>query len=149
MQTFSKAYGLASVRVGMAFTSKEIISYFNKMKPPYNVSKPNQEAVMVRLSEEARTKKEVAAVLSERKRVVDELVKIRIIEKVYPSDANFVLAKSVDATLIYDYLVDRKVIVRNRHSVVNNALRITIGTPEENNALIAALNGLADEMIGR
>jgi histidinol-phosphate aminotransferase len=149
MQTFSKAYGLASVRVGMAFTSKEIISYFNKMKPPYNVSKPNQEAVMVRIAEEARTKKEVAAVLSERKRVVDELVKIRIIEKVYPSDANFVLAKSVDATLIYDYLVDRKVIVRNRHSVVNNALRITIGTPEENNALIAALNGLADEMIGR
>ena len=149
MQTFSKAFGLASARVGMAFTSKEIISYFNKMKPPYNVSKPNQEAVMARISDEIATKREVAKILSERERLVDELIKISIVKKVYPSDANFVLAKCVDATAIYNYLVDRKVIVRNRHSVVNNALRITIGTPQENNALIAALNGLADEMIGR
>ncbi len=149
MQTFSKAYGLASARVGMAFTSKEIISYFNKMKQPYNISKLNQEAVMTRISEVEKTKKEITVILSERKRVMDELVKIRIVERVYPSDTNFVLAKTTDATLIYNYLVDRKVIIRNRHSVVNNALRITIGTPQENNALIAALNGLADEMLGR
>jgi len=149
MQTFSKAYGLASARVGMAFTSKEIIGYFNKIKPPYNVSKPNQEAVMTRISEAEGTKKEIEAILSERERVADELGKIRIIERVYPSDANFVLVKTDDATLIYEYLVDRRVIVRNRHSVINNALRVTIGTPRENNALIAALNGLADEMISR
>ena len=133
----------------MAFTSKDIIGYFNKMKPPYNVSLPNQQAVMEKIADLSSYKKEVTSILKERERISLELNQLSIVKRVYPSDANFLLTETVDATLIYNYLVDRKVIVRNRHSVINNGLRITIGTPEENNVLLAALSGLDDEMTGK
>lgn len=139
MQTFSKAYGLASVRVGMAFTSKKIISYFNKIKPPYNISRLNQQAVLNKLNDMGDFKRELSSILSERERVVSELITMPAIKKVYPSDANFVLALTTDATGIYNYLVEKRVIVRNRHSVVKDCLRITIGTREENDKLIEAL----------
>lgn len=144
LQTFSKAFGLASIRVGMAFTSAAVISYFNKMKPPYNISKLNQQAALDRLLNMDNFNSQVATILAERERVTKELNKIGIVNKTYASDANFVLAETIDATAVYNYLVERKVIVRNRHSVVKNCIRITIGTPDENDNLIAALNCMAD-----
>lgn len=139
LQTFSKAYGLASVRIGMAFTSTEIIGYFNKMKPPYNISKINQRAGLDRLNDMANFNEQLNVILTERERVTSELDKLNAILKVYPSDANFILAKTIDANGIYNYLVDKKVIVRNRNTVIDNCLRITIGTPKENDRLIQAI----------
>ena len=140
MQTFSKAYGLASIRIGMAFTSETIIGYFNKMKPPYNISKINQLAALERLNNMEDFGKQLNSILSERTKVVAELNKLPIILKVYPSDANFVLAETINANDIYNYLVDNNIIVRNRNTVVNNCLRITIGTSDENKKLIQALS---------
>lgn len=139
MQTFSKAYGLASVRVGMAFTSAEIISYFNKMKPPYNISTVNQKTILRRITNRSYLKGQVRKIKSERNRMAGELKKIRLVKKVWPSDANFLLVKVDNADAIYNYLVDNKIIVRNRHSVAENCLRITIGTRRENDRLLKAL----------
>ena len=139
LQTFSKAYGLASIRIGMAFTSESIIGYFNKMKPPYNISKINQLAALERLNNMDDFSKQLNSILSERKTVVEELKKLPITIKVYPSDANFILAETTNANDIYNYLVDNNIIVRNRNTVVNNCLRITIGTSDENKKLIQAL----------
>lgn len=139
MQTFSKAFGLASVRVGMAFANTDVISYFNKIKPPYNISRLNQQAVIDRLQDLNTVKRHITEIISERENTIQKLKELPVIEKIFPSDANFVLAQTIDANGIYHFLVDRKIIVRNRHSVVNNCLRITIGTPDENRRLIEAL----------
>jgi histidinol-phosphate aminotransferase len=139
MQTFSKAWGMASVRVGMAFASAAIISYFNKMKPPYNISSVNQETVLRRLTDELRFSQEVRRILIERKRLSTELVEIPIITKVYPSDANFILVKTVDAVKTYSFLASAGIITRNRNSLAENCIRITVGTENENNRLLEAL----------
>ncbi len=139
MQTFSKAYGLASVRVGMAFASEEIVRYFNKMKPPYNISTVNQKTILRRIANRSYFNGQVRKIRSERDRMAAELKKIRIVKKVWPSDANFLLVKVNNADAIYNYLADNKIIVRNRHSVAENCLRITIGTRRENDRLLKAL----------
>jgi histidinol-phosphate aminotransferase len=139
MQTFSKAFGMASVRVGMAFTSSEIIHYFNKMKPPYNISTINQRTVLQRIKKSDLYKNHVTSIISERKRVSGELKKLAVTRHVYPSDANFILVKVNNAGKIYDSLVSRGIIVRNRSSVADNCLRITVGTKAENNKLLKAL----------
>jgi histidinol-phosphate aminotransferase len=139
MQTFSKAFGMASVRVGLAFASPRIIHYFNKMKPPYNISTVNQNTVLQRLRRTEIFKNEVRKIKSERKRLSTELEKLPVIEKVYPSDANFLLVKVTNAGFIYNYLVKFGIIVRNRSSVIENCLRITVGKKPENNKLIKAL----------
>ncbi len=139
MQTFSKAFGMAAARVGMAFTGKEIISLFNKMKPPYNISSINQAAILKKLENIEEYKNEVSKIVNERKRLTELLVKIAFIEKVYPSDANFLLVKVKDANKIYNILVDNNIIVRNRSSVIENCLRITVGKKSENDKLIDAL----------
>jgi histidinol-phosphate aminotransferase len=139
IQTFSKAFGMASVRVGMAFANPVILHYFNKMKPPYNISTINQKTVLRKLSDLSSFKEEVRKIIEERIRLSSELIKLPVIEKVYPSDANFILVRFRDAAKVYNYLADNRIIVRNRSSVVKNCLRITIGKKSENNRLLKAL----------
>ncbi|MCQ2360426.1 MAG: histidinol-phosphate transaminase [Paludibacteraceae bacterium] len=141
LQTFSKAWGLASVRCGMAFASTDIIELFNKVKYPYNINLLTQNFVSERINLVDEKNRRVTAILDERPRVMREIGKLPIVEKVYPSDANFVLVKVRDANATYQRLVERGIIVRNRHSVTlcGNCLRITIGTKEENDRLIEEL----------
>lgn len=139
IQTFSKAWGAAAARVGMAFADERIIRYLYRIKPPYNISTINQKAVINRLKTPEKYYKQVFAIKQERKRVESRLKKIDLVENIYPSDANFLLVKVKDANRIYRLLADNNIIVRNRSSVVNNCLRITIGTRKENDALISEL----------
>jgi histidinol-phosphate aminotransferase len=141
LQTFSKAWGLASVRCGMAFASEEIISYFNKVKYPYNINLLTQNFISQQLEKEADKANWVKLILEQKIPFVQELDKLPIVEKIYPSDANFLLVKVNDANGIYKNLVEQGIIVRNRNSVslCGNCLRITIGTKEENRTLINAL----------
>ena len=139
MQTFSKAFGLASVRVGIAFTNPAIVSYFNKMKPPYNISMINQKAVLQKLLKPDEYTEEVRKIREGRLMLSEELIKLPVIEKVYPSDANFLLVKVRDSGQLYNYLAGRGIIVRNRNSVVNNCLRITVGTEAENSEFLRTL----------
>jgi histidinol-phosphate aminotransferase len=143
MQTFSKAYGLAAVRVGMAFTNPAIVRYFNKMKPPYNISTINQQTVSAKLENLESYKKEVTEIIKERERLSGLLSNIAIVEKVYPSDANFLLVKVKNANAVYNDLIERNIVVRNRSSLVNNCLRITVGKKSENEQLIKALKNIS------
>ncbi|MCT3940593.1 histidinol-phosphate transaminase [Elizabethkingia anophelis] len=138
-QTFSKARGLAAVRVGIAYSSPEIIALFNKTKPPYNVSQLNQEAVLIALLDDKRYQSEIKTILGEKERLEKELLQLSVIKKIYPSDANFILVEVNDADGIYNNLVQQKIITRNRNSVIASCIRITIGTTKENNQLIEAL----------
>lgn len=142
MQTFSKAFGLASVRVGMAFSNKDIIKYFNKMKPPYNISTLNQKAALKKISKPEVPKSQIIKIKKEKLRLSSYLDKMKLTEKVYPSDANFLLVKMKNANYVYNYLVDNSIIVRNRSSIIDNCLRITVGTRAENSKLIKALNSI-------
>jgi histidinol-phosphate aminotransferase len=142
MQTFSKAFGLAAARIGMAFSNPQIIKYFNKLKPPYNISTINQKAALKKLTQTDQFKNQVTIIKKERVRISAILSKMKIVEKVYPSDANFLLVKVKNADYIYNTLVNKKIIIRNRSKVIDNCLRITIGKRSENNTLIKALNEL-------
>ncbi len=140
--TLSKAYGCAAVRLGMAFASTDIISLFNKVKYPYNVNLLTQEKVKeVLTTAEMKVHKNINLIIEERGTVMRAFAQLPICTKVYPSDANFFLAKMTDANSIYRYLIDRGIIVRNRSSVnlCGNCLRVTIGTKEENSQLLGAL----------
>jgi histidinol-phosphate aminotransferase len=141
LNTMSKAWGCAAIRLGMAFASEEIISIFNKVKYPYNVNQLTQEQALQALKDPFEVDKWVKILLEERSRMIDAFKLLPICEKVFPTDANFFLAQMNDAVKIYNYLVDRGIIVRNRHRVqlCQNCLRITIGTKTENGELIAAL----------
>ena len=141
LNTFSKAWGLASIRLGMAFASPDIIQIYNKVKYPYNVNLLTQRQAMEALKDPFEVDKWVKMLLVERTRLMAAFQDLPICEKVYPTDANFFLAKMTDAKSIYDYLVDKGIIVRNRTRIqlCNNCLRITIGMKGENNELLAAL----------
>lgn len=141
LNTMSKAWGCAAIRLGMAFASKEIIEIFNKVKYPYNVNLLTQQQALEAMKDPFEVDKWVKLLLEERKRMIDSFKLLPICQEVYPTDANFFLAKMTDAKQIYDYLVDRGIIVRNRNRVqlCQNCLRITIGTKTENGELIAAL----------
>jgi histidinol-phosphate aminotransferase len=139
MQTFSKALGLAAARIGIAFSNAEVISLFNRIKPPYNISTINQRAAIDRLSLKDAYTAEILEIKKERNRLTSELNKLSLVERVFPTDANFLLVKVPDANSLYDYLVERNIIVRNRSSVVNNCIRITIGKKAENDELMKAL----------
>ena len=141
LNTMSKAWGCAAIRLGMAFASEEIISIFNKVKYPYNVNQLTQQQALEALKDPFEVDKWVKLLLEERSRMVDAFQLLPICQKVYPTDANFFLAQMTDAVKIYNYLVDKGIIVRNRHRVqlCQNCLRITIGTKTENGELIAAL----------
>ena len=141
LNTMSKAWGCAAIRLGMAFASEEIIHLFNKVKYPYNVNLLTQQQALEALKDPFEVDKWVRTLMQERTRMMDAFELLPICETVYPTDANFFLAKMTDAVKIYNYLVDRGIIVRNRHRVqlCQNCLRITIGTKTENNELLAAL----------
>ncbi len=139
MQTFSKAYGMAAARIGIAFADRPVIAYLNKMKPPYNISTINQSAVLQKLRKMDTFKKQVSQIKSERKRLTFSLEKMKIIRHVYPSDANFLLVRTDNPELIYRKLINHKIIVRNRHKVVAGCLRITVGTRKENDKLLQTL----------
>lgn len=141
LNTMSKAWGSAGIRLGMAFASKDIIDILNKVKYPYNVNALTQREALELLADPYEVDKWVRTILLERSRVVDAIKVLPICRKVYPTDANFVLVEVDDARKTYEYLVDRGIIVRNRDSVhlCNGCLRITIGTKTENQELLAAL----------
>ena len=141
LNTMSKAWGCAAIRLGMAFASKEIIGLFNKVKYPYNVNALTQQQALEALKRPIDVEEWVKVLIQERTRMMQAFAELPICEKIYPTEANFFLAKMNDATRIYNYLVDRGIIVRNRTRVqlCQNCLRITIGTKSENSELIAAL----------
>lgn len=141
MQTFSKAWGLAALRLGMAFASSEIISVMNKVKPPYNINQATQEFALKALEEVGQVNDMIKELVSMRDALIDVFEQIPIVEKVYPSDANFILVKINDARKIYEYLLTKGIVVRDRSNVklCDNCLRITIGTERENTLLVDAL----------
>jgi len=143
MQTFSKAMGLAAARIGMAFMDTVLSGYFNKMKPPYNISSPNQKAALKCLTRYELLTNKISMIKNERKRLAYELEKISIIEKVFPSDSNFLLVKTGNADLIYSELIEKKIIVRNRNKIVPGCIRITVGTKSENDRLLGALRKIS------
>jgi histidinol-phosphate aminotransferase len=143
LQTFSKALGAAGIRVGMVFASKEIISYLYSVKPPYNISTLNQKAALKRLRNQVKYSKQIRKIKEEKLKLIRRLKKLAIIEYIYPSDANFLLVRVLDADHIYRELAEKHIIVRNRSSVVNNCLRITVGKKYENNRLIRELKKIS------
>lgn len=144
LQTLSKAWGLAALRVGMAFASEDIINVFNKIKPPYNINQASQELALQALDNIDQVNGWIKETVEERNKLQAGLEKLPIVELVYPSDANFLLVKTVDAKGIYNKLVAQGIIVRDRSKVelCAGCLRITIGTPEENVTLLNTLQSI-------
>lgn len=144
LQTFSKAWGLAAIRLGMAFALPDIIGYFNKVKYPYNINVLTQNFVLDELNKTLLKEEWVQTLISQREWLGRSLQQVSFVEKVYPSDANFILVKVTDANKIYNALVDKGIIVRNRSSIslCKDCLRITVGTESENNALVESLKSL-------
>jgi histidinol-phosphate aminotransferase len=142
MQTLSKAYGLASLRLGMAFAHPSIISLLNKIKPPYNIGGATQEIVYKALSNTSFKEESVKTILSERNRLINSLQNISEVIQIYPSDANFILVHFKRANELFNYLIDSKVITRNRSSVTlcEDSIRITVGISEENDKLVHIIN---------
>ncbi|MCB0478692.1 MAG: histidinol-phosphate transaminase [Crocinitomicaceae bacterium] len=145
MQTLSKAWGLAGVRVGLGFANEKIINLFNKVKPPYNVSQLNQEAALKAINNLSKYEEQVATLLKEKEFLLKELGKLESIKKIYPSDTNFLLVEMEDADQTYTRLVEEKIIVRNRNQQVKNCIRITVGTKNENEVLIKTLKTIENE----
>ena len=144
VQTFSKAQGLAGLRLGMAFAHPEIIGLMNKVKAPYNINVLTQKEVMRRLEEQGLIQQQVHQIKQGKEQLLLEFKSIAFIEKVFPSDANFFLVKMDDSKRRYNELIDRGIVVRDSSKNLNcaNTLRITVGTPDENNALIIALRSM-------
>lgn len=140
MQTFSKAMGMAAARIGMAFASTEILKYFFRMKPPYNISRLNQQAALERLSDVKLFAVQTETLIAERRRLAEKLEAVPLVEKVWPSDANFLLVRVKDADYVYNKLIASNIIVRNRSREISGCLRITAGTRSENDRLLDELN---------
>ena len=143
-QTLSKAYGLAGIRLGICYASEEIIGILNKIKPPYNVNQLTQQRALQRVLHQDLVKQEVKQILDEREELTKALKDLEFVAALYPTDANFVLAKVDDANKRYQQLLEKQVVVRNRSTqpLCENTLRFTVGTPEENKKLIAILKEL-------
>ncbi|GHV50891.1 histidinol-phosphate aminotransferase [Bacteroidia bacterium] len=142
LQTFSKAWAMAALRLGMAFASPGIISIMYRIKYPYNLNIFTTEYLLHRLDGNNQVEEQVKELLSQKDVLMKELVKYPFVEKVYPSDTNFLLVKVKDANALYNYLLEKKIVVRNRHTLplCENCLRITVGAPEENSRLLHALS---------
>jgi len=144
LQTFSKAWGLAALRLGMAFGSRIIIDIFNKVKPPYNINQATQDLALEALANIDQVNEWIKITVREREQLAENLLEISSVKKVHPSDANFILAEVDDASLIYHALVDQGIITRDRSKVAlcDNCLRITVGTSYENQILLEALKSI-------
>ena len=143
LQTLSKAWGLAALRLGMAFASEEIIGYLNKVKPPYNISEPVQQLALQALDEIGQVNDMIVILVEERNKLEQSLASIPGVKKVHPSDANFLLVEFTNATEMYQHLVGLGIVVRDRSNVIlcENCLRITVGTEKENRILLKAIEG--------
>ena len=142
MQTFSKAWGLAALRLGMTFASREIVDVLNKIKPPYNINQATQELALNALDHLEDVNSMIKETVKEREALVKDIAAVPFVRKIYPSDANFILVKMDNATDVYNYLKGQGIIVRNRSNVLlcEDSLRITVGTPEQNRQLMNALD---------
>jgi histidinol-phosphate aminotransferase len=140
-QTLSKAYGLAGIRLGICYASAQIISVLNKIKPPYNVNELTQKRALERLDNIDAIKSEIKSIIEQRSELLKVLLDIKYVEKIYPTEANFILIKVDDANKRYDDLIAKGIVIRNRTTqpLCDNCLRLTIGTDEENKKLIEAL----------
>lgn len=145
LQTFSKAWGMAGIRLGMAFASQEIIKVLSRIKYPYNLNILTQKKALELIEHEETTKQWIQALLNERDALTTQVKSLPFVEKVYPTDANFILIKTAEANKIYQYLVDKKIIIRDRSgvSLCAGCLRITVGSPSENKILMEALKTFA------
>lgn len=141
LQTFSKAWGMAALRLGMAFASAEIITFLNKIKPPYNINEATQQIALAALEDTRRLQEMVTDIKANREFLTQALADIPVIKRIYPSDANFILTEVTDANAIYAYLLDQGIVVRNRTTQTGcfNCLRISVGTRSENEKLVAVL----------
>ncbi len=144
LQTFSKAWGMAGIRLGMAFAHPEIIRVFNKIKYPYNINILTQQKALELLADIQKKEEWVKSIIDERSLMIQKLFKLPFVQVVYPSDANFILVKMHDARGIYEHLTDQGIIVRDRSKITlcDDCLRITIGSPKENKKLRKALKEL-------
>lgn len=142
LKTLSKAYGMAGLRIGIGLASKEIASLVNTMKPPYNVSSFSQEKALEALNDNSTFEKNKELILKEKGVLKEELLKLKIIKKVFPSDANFFLIEFEDAEKVYQYLMKKNILTSLRHPSLENCLRINVGKPEENLKLIETLKQL-------
>jgi histidinol-phosphate aminotransferase len=143
-QTLSKAYGMAGIRLGILYASAEIITVLNKIKPPYNINELTQQKALIRILDSNSIQNEIGLINVERSTLLKQLLQIKYIEFIYPTDANFILIKVDDATKRYNQLLEKGIVIRNRTSqpLCENCLRITIGTKQENEKLINALQSL-------
>lgn len=141
-QTFSKAWALASARIGVAYTSEDVIQLLNKVKMPYSISKLNQHAAIDALDNPSDFKKNIETILEEKEALIQALNELKMVKKIYPSDANFLLVEVTNANELYQELVSKNIITRNRHKLINNCIRITVGTPNENQQLLKALKNI-------
>jgi histidinol-phosphate aminotransferase len=141
MQTLSKAWGLAALRLGLCFASLDIIDIFNKVKPPYNINEASQELALEALQNTELVNNWIKTVVSQKDILITGLQQLPFVKTIYPTDANFLLVKVTDADAIYDYLAAKEIVVRNRNKEIlcENCLRITIGTPQENEKLLSIL----------
>lgn len=141
MQTFSKAWGLAALRLGMAFASREIIELLDRIKPPYNINQATQDLALEALEEVGQVNDMIKEIVAMREELIKVFQRMPLVEKVYPSDANFLLVKVREAVDVYDYLLTEGIVVRDRSKVqlCDDCLRITIGTENENALLVDAL----------
>ena len=142
LQTFSKAWGLASLRLGMAFASEDLIKLLNKIKYPYNINGLTQKQLLENMGNIEFVQKSVETLTQNRKKLSIELKKLNIVTKIFPSDANYLLVKFTEVKKVFDYLIEHKTIVRDRSKVVlcEDSLRISVGTESENEQLISLLN---------
>jgi histidinol-phosphate aminotransferase len=143
-QTLSKAYGLAGIRLGICYASAEVISVLNKIKPPYNVNELTQKRALERLDDTAKIKSEIASIIRQREELLKVLLNVNFVEKIYPTEANFILVKVDDANKRYDELIAKGIVIRNRTTqpLCDNCLRLTVGTEQENMKLIEVLKQL-------
>jgi histidinol-phosphate aminotransferase len=141
LQTFSKAWGLAALRLGMAFASAEIVAWLNKIKPPYNINQATQELALKALEETGQVNDMIKEIVAMRDELANVFRRMPLVEHVYPSDANFLLVKVRNATSVYEYLLEQGIVVRDRSKVqlCEGCLRITIGTEAENTVLVDAM----------
>ena len=149
IRTFSKAWGLAGLRVGYAIAGEPIIDYMLRVKPPYNVNRISQELALAALDARSRTEANIAAIVSQREMLADRIETFPFVEKVYPSAANFLLVKVEDAESLYRCLLERRIVIRDRSRLVGceGCLRITVGTTAENEKLLEALTGYEESFV--
>lgn len=143
LQTLSKAWGMAGLRIGMAFSNPLIIKYMNKVKMPYNLSSLAQKRALERLSNTGKFRDRINTILAERERVAQALAELDVVKKVHPSQTNFLLVEVKDADHIHSQLARQNIVVRNRNKQVDQCLRISIGLPKENDLLISELKKIA------